>query len=46
MVTSQRPNFEDLYVTSGNLGWEITGTYDAAVQIDRFEIWAVEEIKN
>lgn len=41
-----KTNFEDLYVTSGNLGWEITGTYDAAVQIDRFEIWAVEEIKN
>lgn len=36
--------YEDLAVTSGNFGWEITGTYDAAMKIDEFEIWAVEKI--
>ncbi len=37
--------WEDLYATSGNFGWEITGTYDAAIQIDKFEIMAVKELK-
>lgn len=40
-----KTEFEDLYATSGNFGWEITGTYDAAIQIDKFEIMAVSEIK-
>lgn len=40
-----KTEFEDLYATGGNFGWEITGTYDAAIQIDKFEIMAVSEIK-
>ena len=36
--------FEDLYATGGNMGWEVTGTYDAALQIDKFEIMAVKDL--
>lgn len=31
-------NWEDLYVGASNIGWEVPGTYDVAVEIYQFEI--------
>jgi hypothetical protein len=31
-------NWEDMYIGATNLGWEISGTYDATVDINSFKI--------
>ena len=34
----QQTSLEDLYVSGLNFGWEIPGTYDAAMQVRDFSI--------